>query len=78
MSEEWRDADELVDEQEAIEDDALTRAAEHGEAEGRGVVAQDGDAALAGSEEAAAWTPGHTEPSGSGQRSRPPGEEPPS
>jgi hypothetical protein len=60
MTEEWHEADDVVEAQEGTEDEAATRAAEHGKADAEGVLEQSGDASLAGSEEAAAWTPGRS------------------
>ena len=61
MAEEWHDADEVVEAQEGTEDEAATRAAEERQADAAGdVIEQSGDADLAGTEEAAAWTPGRS------------------
>ena len=60
MAEEWHDADEVVEAQEGTEDEAVTRAAEHGKADAEGVLEQSGDASLEGTDEAAAWTPGRS------------------
>jgi hypothetical protein len=61
MAEEWHDADEVVEAQEGTEDEAATRAAEHGKADAEGVLEQSGDAGLQGTREGAAWTPGSEE-----------------
>jgi hypothetical protein len=61
MAEEWHDADEVVEAQEGTEDEAATRAAEHGTADAEGVLEQSGDAGLQGTREGAAWTPGSEE-----------------
>ena len=62
MAEEWHDADEVVEAQEGTEDEAATRAAEHGgKADAEGVLEQSGDAGLQGTREGSAWTPGSEE-----------------
>ena len=59
----------VVEAQEGTEDEAATRAAEHGKADAEGVLEQSGDAGMQGSEEAAAWTPGSDTPN-AGRRER--------
>src|SRR4051812_7766381 len=69
VTEEWHEADDVIEAQEATEDEAATRAAEHGKADAEGVLEQSGDAGLQGTEEGAAWTPGSDTPN-AGRRER--------
>ena len=66
-SEDWHDADAVVEAQEGTETDTLAEARKRNRDDLLDIT-QSGDDAIAGTAEAAAWTPGAEVPPGSGSR----------